>query len=1579
LKEAKKIAPEKVDAYKKVLEEAKENVDISDEAKARLKEETAKTVEENKQAEAEGETFYRGEGGEFQSLLQKGGEQKLGEGFYVTRDKSLAQKFAGEKGKKSEFKIKKDAKILEFKNETELENYKLEALKKFPESKDAGEALVKRAKQEGYQIIDGAEMTDQLAGTNIIDKSVLIQPTTQQVKSTKKEVSQPEAISKKTTDIKPPSDATGIVRIPEEDMKYVYKEAEKQGVANTMGKGMRKVLTENEISGLNASQQAVLRIGLESTAANENISEGAIVQNIQNLGGTAPQITRAEQQIPVMADRSEAKGISSDLVQEAQKTNDFAKFFEDNFGKPPTDKQLLEAGIPQSVIDQSKSDSIGGETSLEEIFDYLKKGKEESFVNVKGGKNKADAFNLSVKKLPNNKYGYAITMNTPAGSKEVDYVGKFATADKAKRMGIQRAVRMLETARQTGVPLAGLTKIRSALMKANKSLGEKALPTQRVKKAVKETQEKIAKQKAERAKRLAERDRKEREPGKKEIEEYQRHIEKFEHMELPEMVNIVKELTGKAPFLKKFRERQGGVTRGMFMPASARIAINRKIAANEKMVSETMAHEIGHLVDFLPEGTMNRGTLLGRVLTLRNFLKKSFGDLQDKTMRDELWALSQEWRPVGQNPSPSFLTYRKSSPELYADAISVMLNDPDLLQRTAPEFYKNFFKYLDRKPKVKQAFFDTWEIINKGEEALLSERQKNIYQMFQKGEEVFKIKREEKDEAKYSMAFKLKTELIDKNQIMIDKVNEAKRRGEAVSDETNPIYFLEEYNYLAGKVKAFVETEVQPILVTLQENGLTWENFGELLLLERAAKERGKMANPGGFNKRTAKNQIEFLRNSIGNDKFELLKSQVRKFRQSSEVVLIEAEKAGIYTPEMMEQIHANDSYATFQVIDYLEDFVPASIKKQVGTYADIANPGTSTVMKMISIIRATETNKTKNSVVDFLKKHNPNEIKPAETVFDGRVQKPIEPKENDLGLFTVMEEGKVVGYYVDPYMVDMFDRNATQVNSKFIIPVLRTINQKLTRPLLIQYNPGFMTFNLVRDFWRFWKNLPDMGFVESIGRYKQALEPAMRRVMSQYDPLINEMEKSGVLSVTYNDLITGQDTLDTQIDAVIEKSGITQMTPEKKNKFLKPFLNILDFVDKTGQVIETLPKVAGYQYMKESNIFNEKEARSFVRTSIGSPDFFRKGAGYGWTNEVFLFSNAIKEAIRADASVMVNPKTRNGYWAKTAVSTFSPKLLMLAAAAGLFGEPLKEMFANISEYDKTNYICVPLGIDKNGKTMYLRIPMDETGRFMGGVLWKAMTLKNNGIPIGSDIMELLAYTGGQLPSISPVLDTMVATGQYATGRNPYDFFRGRSIIPDREFQAGGIDSFKPFVLWAMQNMGANVLLNFNVLEKTPTSKSFGERTLELPVVSNVFNRFIRISDYGQIEKARNINDKVQKENSKRLIEWEKKINEAVKEYKKGEPSVANKTKIEKKLVKELLGERPDSRQVSYIRSKFQKTISKGYSDAKTKAVMSAYTNDAKVKVLESYKNSMSAVEFKNFLRDLNQQGIISDTVYNEF
>ena len=72
------------------------------------------------------------------------------------------------------------------------------------------------------------------------------------------------------------------------------------------------------------------------------------------------------------------------------------------------------------------------------------------------------------------------------------------------------------------------------------------------------------------------------------------------------------------------------------------------------------------------------------------------------------------------------------------------------------------------------------------------------------------------------------------------------------------------------------------------------------------------------------------------------------------------------------------------------------------------------------------------------------------------------------------MESGKVEGLYVnDPYIGDSLLLGTVQ-QTNIAVEGLRLANSNFFRPLFITFNLGFQSFNLFRDFWRFWKNVPN-------------------------------------------------------------------------------------------------------------------------------------------------------------------------------------------------------------------------------------------------------------------------------------------------------------------------------------------------------------------------------------------------------------------------------------------------------------------------------------------------------------------------
>ncbi len=1141
------------------------------------------------------------------------------------------------------------------------------------------------------------------------------------------------------------------------------------------------------------------------------------------------------------------------------------------------------------------------------------------------------------------------------------------------------------------------------------------------------------------------------------------------------MVAIARDLMGDFPSLRRFTTKLGV----FYAEGKGAIKLRPDIFKDPIIAAKVLAHEIGHLVDYLPDLSMKRGNILGSIGTMNRYLKgylsldpakdahpitdkektalrqkakesikgKAPADLtpadilaiwnsvevknkdlesyiakldaaqkkeilvaaikgvipewvsfkpvsedwkeiyerllreeiirrkilEKKVIMGELKTLTHTWKPFDKNKVPEdYRKYRYSARELYADALSVLLNKPEMLETIAPQFHAGFFSWLDKKPEVKKSFFDAWELVNNGADAVGARRHNTIKDMFNRGEDQFKIKLAEKKKKNEDFLFRIKYDFIDKNQRTIDLVDKAVKEGKTIADDANPKYMLEEHNYLGGKVKAWVEKNIQPIYKDLQTNNVPWEDLGETLFLERVLNERGELANPLGFNPKTAYDQLDYLKKQYGS-RWEIIDRNLSKFKETIKSVIPLLEKSGLYTPDLIKQMKANPAYATYQVIDYMDSYLAASIKHQVGTLKEITNPAGSTVMKTISMIRAAEFNITKRGVLDFVRQNNPEGIKDAKTKWNGKRHEPIESKDPDEALVTYMEDGKLKGVYVDPYIAKSIVRDDVG-HTNAILSTIKFFNSKQYRPLFITFNTGFQMFNLVRDFLRFYKNIPGMSIARAVKRYAQGLRPAFRRGFGLTDELITEMEEKKYLSITMSDMVGGLTDEEKQIDYVLQKVGLA--TPMiKKQWYKKIFEPVLDFVSHMGASFEYIPKVAGYIELKDK--IPEHELGSFIRTAVGSPAFLRKSASYSWSNEVFLFSNAIKEGIRTDYMIATNPKTRAGWWWKTAKVTFLPKILMWMAAMGLFGAGVKKIMDMQSEYDKTNYTIVPLGIEKN-KGIALRVPQDETGRFLGGTLWKVLRLiTDKQPPKFSDAADLLSFWGGQIPNPSPIIQLMLATSQFVTGQNPYDIYRNRTVIPETEYKAGGLPALKIFAMWAFQITGGSIFMNGFIGEKKDNIGTV-EQFLRMPVISNIIGRWIKISNYGITESNREITREIASGKAKETIERRQKINDAVKEYRSGDQGIFRRAAIERKLVEAVVGKITDSdkkRSQTLIIKQFRAAIIKGEADPYVNSVIGATSNDEKIAVLKEAKGTLTEKEYQDLENTLSKEGLISKEV----
>ena len=934
------------------------------------------------------------------------------------------------------------------------------------------------------------------------------------------------------------------------------------------------------------------------------------------------------------------------------------------------------------------------------------------------------------------------------------------------------------------------------------------------------------------------------------LAEYMEDFVPKEHtskVEMPELVKLAKELLGNIPIVTRLK-RNLGLFIGKLPP---KIKLRPDIFKNPFLAGQVLAHEIGHLVDWLPTHILARGGLLNRLLTVKNFIQSEFGSLKElaiarkerieevgatnKEIKEELIKATIYWHPFDPNLNPSYTNLRYQAKELYADALSMLLIQPEKLEELAPKFYSAFWKFIDRKPEVKQALLELQDFLALGEGEKLRIRSQDIRNMFKKGEELFYEKRTQYQAQQKSLYFRLKTELIDKNTAILNKLKQAEKQGKKINPEDNPTYYLEDWNYIGGKVKNLLEKINTDVITPLTAQGITQDDLGEYLFLQRVVTERKDIANPLGHNRETAQKQLDYLLEKLGQEKFDLLKTSVDKFQIILKNLLDEGNKIGFFKPETFAEIITNPAYATFQVLDYLDDYVTPAIIHQIGTLKGIANPFASTTLKMISTLRAIERVKTNNSIIKFMQENFPAEIQSAKIRRFGKYKAEVVEKES-YGIIKTREDGKLRGYYVDPYIADSVNYQP-RARTNAVLSIFKFLNRSYFRPVYVNLNLGFQTFNLMRDFVRAWKLNPDVNFPQMLKKYTEAMPIARKRIWGNFtDPIITEMQQSGMLSFTYNNLMRGIENEETEIEFLMKQYDILKKNPQN------PIMKVFNAIEELGDFIETLPKVTGYLSRVKSGR-NIKEIAHEVRVFSGSPDFLRKGAGYDWYNNVFLFSNAFKEGFRGDyEGAFKNPRTRSGYWWRTAKLNLLPKILMFLGVLGLFGKRIKDNYDKQTEFDKTNYTTIPLGETEQGKAIYLRIPNDEAGRLVSGILWKVLNFKKSNIL--NSIQQISALTAGQLPSLSPEVDLAIAISQYAVGQNPYDFFRGRTVLTNDEMKAGGWYSLKPMLRWIAGKLG---VYGLTIRAKRDDQTPFEKFVQWMPIIQ----RYIRITAYGEEEKLR--------------------------------------------------------------------------------------------------------------------------------
>ena len=1050
---------------------------------------------------------------------------------------------------------------------------------------------------------------------------------------------------------------------------------------------------------------------------------------------------------------------------------------------------------------------------------------------------------------------------------------------------------------------------------------------------------------------------------------------------------------------------------------------------DEFYVARTMAHELGHAVDWVEgdqgaDRIMSRGNLLGRMAALKEYLKHTiegypggaptlteddrkrlrkqarreapkgmkkderndwikerYHELVDQEIEDrelivndqvmgELKGVSQSWKPFDPLLDDDYTKYRFSSKELYADAFSVLMNDPDKLRREAPVYYRGLMNYLERKPTVRELYDDIQERLHATPDDLTDPRIERTLQMFQEG----RARREALNQRRHPTQTRrqqaseaidwVAKQLIDRGWKALKPMHAAQKAGGTLAEAGKTAqYDLEEIQYISAEAANYLGEIADRVLKPLKKFRLDIDELGAKLMLERIPTERPSIANPLGHGPTSAKKTLEGLKRRLGPRYNELVAMSDAWRAAREDLIIRRAEESRIYSKAFIQQMRDSRNYVRFGVSKYLDETygpgASARIFKQVGTLSGIENPFIATVLQDLAVLRFAKVNESKLSLVDVLKQIDPGHFTTAEMRWsddEGR-RVPKEPKNPQQALMTVIRDGQAEHYYVDKQIAEAYEAQTFEATK---IQEIIANSMKLIRGILVSHNPVWMARNVPRDFRQSMKNLPGLrlrNVPELAGAYASSWREAWRWIM-------HGERSSDVQTMLRNRMLlpgrayeareqTFENELERQAAEFQIDTGAVEQAPNARAR-LKRFFEALS---KFGQVTEAVGKLAGFKFLQRRGSMPLKEVGHVVRTRVATPDVKRRGVAQALTNNLFLFSNVNKEGWRSFWETFNENRSR--YVWKTIATNMLWKGALAAVGAGAAGAFLKRIMDGIPEEDKAKYTVVPLWLDSRGKSIYWRLPEDYEGQYWGALAWKLahgnVTGKRGAI---NETIEQVPWSPTKVNPYMQVGGDLL--DYYGLGNNPTDEWRGRPIIRDLAFQAGGREAAKDLAKHSFKELGGSALYDIATSD-LPRDRSVVEEVLRA-FPFNVLGTFLKFSDAGIADRLRGVSQDVREKKAEGALDVQDRINRSIREAKKahGQPDRSDSRRLFYELRNE--GKIPRDTTEREFENRYNRFAARASSNPYIEAIINAQSNAEKEALLQEYRRTLSPQEYDQVL-----------------
>ena len=163
-------------------------------------------------------------------------------------------------------------------------------------------------------------------------------------------------------------------------------------------------------------------------------------------------------------------------------------------------------------------------------------------------------------------------------------------------------------------------------------------------------------------------------------------------IDLIDLVDMYKVFVEKSPELNKLPEGLNGYFQ-FKGKKSPRIVINEALQKNPEQFLMTFAHELGHLIDYLPDATLKRGNILGSIASLKGFMNKWIDGKNDGA------------RPL----DPKEIANLKKQAEKIAKERE-KTTDKEIIEdlKITPETVLQIFRDADARAKIDPAFYDAF-------------------------------------------------------------------------------------------------------------------------------------------------------------------------------------------------------------------------------------------------------------------------------------------------------------------------------------------------------------------------------------------------------------------------------------------------------------------------------------------------------------------------------------------------------------------------------------------------------------------------------------------------------------------------------------------------------------------------------------------------------------------------------------------------------------------------------------------------------------------------------------------------------